>query len=99
MDSMTPEAVMWSRQHFEMLADLDVWGVPRSGLMFQKQRWYEPTGEVSKLVLIARMPWIEGMPITEEGLREYQQEDYETIKANFEAAGIVVEDRSDEQTL
>lgn len=72
----------WSRQHFDMLAEGAVWGVPRSGLVFQKRD--------GALVLIESMPWMDGMPITEEELTEQQESEYQSIKRHFEAAGITV---------
>jgi hypothetical protein len=83
MDTLTPEAIEWSRNHFNMLAEGGTWGVPRSGLLFIKQG--------GTLLLSQRMPWQDGMPMTAEELDKFQIEDYECIKANFEAAGITVE--------
>jgi hypothetical protein len=72
----------WSRRTFAMLNEGGVWGVPRSGLVFQKRG--------AELVLIDRMPWAEGMPLTAEELRTYQDEDFALIRDRFVAAGIQV---------
>ena len=87
MTSQYPEAdIAWSAQHFAMMADGGVWGIPRSGLIFTKRG--------RKLVLTNRMPWQEGMSITPEQLREQQDSDYNGIAARFRAAGITVEDEA-----
>jgi hypothetical protein len=80
--TMDSAHVEWSRQHFELMADGGMWGVPRSGLMFRK--------EGDKLVLTTLMPWQEGMPITAKELQEQQDNEYEDIKRHFEAAGVTV---------
>jgi len=43
-----------------------------------------------KLVLVSRMPWAEGMPVTEEELRRIQREEFYATQGHFEAAGIEV---------
>ena len=77
-----PAHVEWSRRHFATMKDGGVWGVPRSGLIFQRR-----DGE---LVLIDRMPHTEEMPVTPEQLAEQQRSDIAVITAHFGAAGIVV---------
>ena len=72
-----------------------VWGVPRSGMIFQK---FIPTG----MKLISVMPFMDDMaraaqegqdvPPTKEALLEYQRDDYETIKSRFVAAGFTISD-------
>jgi hypothetical protein len=37
------------------------------------------------------MPWMKGMPMDADELAAYQQDDFETIREHFAAAGIVVE--------
>ena len=74
--------IEWSRRHFATMKDQGVWGIPRSGVVFQRQ------GE--ELVLILRMPHEEGMPVTPAQLVEQQQADWDVIKEHFEAAGITV---------
>lgn len=81
-DALPLHEVRWSRAMFEMMAERGVWGVPRSGLLFQKQ------GDT--LVLIEQMPWESGMPGTAAELREYQEYDYNVIAKRFRAAGIRV---------
>lgn len=83
MTDIPREDIAWSKWHFEMMSNAGVWGVPRSGLVFQKRE--------HKLVLIAQMPWSDELPMTNEELVEYQEVDYNCIKARFEAAGIEVE--------
>jgi hypothetical protein len=73
----------WCRQLFDSLTDDGKWGVPRSGLIFTKRG--------DKLVLTQQLPWLEGMPLTKEELENYQQNDFETTKSHFAAAGIPVE--------
>ena len=82
MLTMDKEHIDWSRQHFEMLAEGAVWAVPRSGLVFQKQD--------GRLVLTMTMPWMVGMPITEDELTKQQDSEYQEIVCHFEAAGIKV---------
>ena len=79
---MDPNHVEWSRRHFATMKDGGVWGVPRSGLIFQRQG--------GELVLIDRMPHTEEMPVTPEQLAEQQRSDIAVITAHFGAAGIVV---------
>jgi hypothetical protein len=79
---MDREHVEWSRRQFAMLRDGGVWGVPRSGLIFQRRG--------DELVLINRMPYTEELPVTPEQLAEQQRSDITVITAHFGAAGIVV---------
>jgi len=81
---MDPAHVEWSRRQFAMMKDGGIWGIPRSGIIFQRQ------GE--ELVLTSRMPHIEELSITPEQLAEQQQADLNVVKAHFEAAGITVRD-------
>jgi len=74
--------VEWSRRQFAMLRDGGVWGVPRSGLVFQRRG--------DELVLIDRMPHTEEMPVTSEQLAEQQHRDIAVITAHFGAAGVTV---------
>jgi hypothetical protein len=75
--------VEWSRRHFNMLAEGGTWGVPRSGLIYVKRG--------DRLVLQARMPHDQTMPITKEQLDKQQRTDIELIRKHFGAAGITVE--------
>ena len=83
--SLDPAHVAWCRRHFDMLADGGKWGIPRSGLVFQRRG--------DRLVLIALMPWDPSMEgrITREQLDEQQADEYEQNRRHFEAAGITVE--------
>lgn len=90
---MNDSDAVWCRQHFSLMADGGIWGVPRSGLIFTRRG--------DKLVLIDAMPYLEEMaeafaagddvPANAEALREYQDEDFELIRAKFELAGITVD--------
>lgn len=84
MARLDPAHIEWSRHQFAMLKDGGVWGIPRSGIVFQRQ------GE--ELVLILRMPHIEEMPVTPAQLDRTQQDDFDVVKAHFEAAGVQVRD-------
>lgn len=78
------EHVNWCRRQFNLLNDGGMWGVPRSGLLFQKTS--------TALILIDRMPYTEEMPITEQELLDYQQQDFELIQHMFGLAGIEITD-------
>jgi hypothetical protein len=79
----------WCQQIFASLAEGGVWGVPRSGLVFQKQ------GE--KLVLVQRLPLEIAEPsmvgADRESLLKFQDDDFEVIRDHFAVAGITVERR------
>jgi hypothetical protein len=81
MSEITPD-MAWCQRQFAILNENGVWGVPRSGLTFQKQG--------DKLVLIDLMPHMPGMPLTAAQLREHQRQDYELIRGEFAAAGITI---------
>jgi hypothetical protein len=82
----------WCQNLFATLSEGGVWGVPRSGLVFQKQ------GE--KLVLVQRLPLEIAEPsmigADRETLLKFQDEDFEVIREVFAVAGITVE-RSEAQ--
>jgi hypothetical protein len=69
----------WCRMQMNMLAHGGVWGVPRSGLIFQKTA-------ADTLTLIERFP------NDEPGWREYQDEELDLIRSKFEDAGFRVVD-------
>jgi len=79
---MTFEDIAWSKAHFEIMADGGTWGIPRSGLIFQRR------GQT--LVLMATLPHDPGMPIDTAELKRQQDADFEIIKKHFGAAGIEV---------
>jgi len=81
---MAEDYVAWCKAHFDSLADGGMWGIPRSGLIFGR------SGDV--LRLLNRMPWQEGMEISERRLRQEQQKDFEQIRDHFHKAGIPVFD-------
>lgn len=74
----------WSRSLWDLIADGGVWAVPRSGLIFRK------TGP-ARMTLIARMPHEPEMPMSADALREYQDEEYESIKFQFGRVGVEVD--------
>ena len=82
MARLDPAHVEWSRHQFAMMKDGGVWGIPRSGVVFQRQG--------GELVLISRMPYTQEMPVTPAQLDQQQQADFDVVKAHFEAAGITV---------
>ena len=67
----------WCQNFFNMIAEGGIWGVPRSGLIFTKK------GDT--LVLTDMAPDMENP-----GWRDYQEDDYRTIKNEFWKAGITV---------
>ncbi len=82
MTKIEIEHLPWCTSLFDSLAEGGKWGVPRSGLIFTK------IGD--RLVLTDKMPWEPGMPLNEESLLDYQDEEYESIRTHFGAAGITV---------
>lgn len=87
MAALNPGHVVWCRRTVDAIADGGVWGVPRSGLLFQK------TGD-DELTLTDRMPWTVEMEgtITEAQLDEQQQSDVDATVEHMLAAGITVID-------
>lgn len=79
---MDSQNIVWCRNFFRGLTENAVWAIPRCGLVFKKMG--------KKLVLVSRMPWAEGMPVTEEELRRIQREEFYATQRHFEAAGIEV---------
>ena len=84
------DQLAWSMNLFDSIADGGTWGVPRSGLVFNRKG--------RTLVLVMRLPHDPDMPLTPEQLQEYQQSDYEIIRRRFEAAGIPVTDATNATT-
>lgn len=85
-DGMKESDILWSKRLFAMLTPGGVWGVPCNGLVFQRSKnEYE-----RELALIDMMPWQEGMEISPDDLRVYQEREYLLYKRIFEAAGIKV---------
>jgi hypothetical protein len=80
---MRPEHIVWSKQFFRMLNEGGTWAVPDGGLVFTKRE--------GSLVLVDAMPWV---PIlmgrTQREWFAYQEEQFQTIKEHFEAAGVPV---------
>jgi hypothetical protein len=76
------EEIDWCRGMFDRLAPGGVWGIPRSGMVFEKRD--------GALVLVAQMPHMPEMPITEEQLVEQQESEFNGVRENFGKAGVVV---------
>lgn len=86
----------WCKQIFSAMNDGAIWGVPRSGLIFKKEK--------GKLILAQRMPYLpemssaftagDSVPPSPSALEKHQQSDVDAITAHFRAAGIEVEDRT-----
>lgn len=82
----------WCKTLFFSLKDGGVWGVPRSGLVFERRG--------NALVLIDRMPYTAELaqaasdghrvPPSPEALLAYQDQDEALIKEQFQRAGITV---------
>lgn len=85
---MSEDHTDWSRQQWSLIGDGGVWAVPRSGLVFQRR--------FDKLMLFARMPHTDEMPMSSEQLRKQQDEDYERIKEEFGKIGVEVESEIDD---
>jgi hypothetical protein len=78
--------VEWCAGIFGMLADGGMWGVPRSGLAFQRQG--------DGLHLISKMPYAPELGGTPSEWAEYQEDDFQEIKRRFDKAGIAMEDKT-----
>lgn len=77
----------WARMMWNALTDRGYWGVPRSGLVFQKR------GEV--LALTDRMPHVEDMPASPRQIRTLQDDDFDGIRQLFGDIGVEVVDLSE----
>jgi hypothetical protein len=80
--SLEHDYTEWCRNLFGSLADGGTWGIPNSGLIFQRD------GDTLKLV--ARMPHMPGMEISAEQLREQQDDAFKKTQAEFAKAGITI---------
>lgn len=83
--------VEWSKKMFDALNEDGVWGVPRSGLTFQRKG--------GLLILVSRMPWQSGMPLNAQEWGQYQEQDYGVIRQYMRAAGIEVADATRDQHI
>ena len=77
----------WCRQLFDTLEDGGTWGVPRSGLIFNRRG--------NTLVLVGRLPYDPAMPCTAAELHAQQQSDFNSTKREFAKAGIEVIDETE----
>ena len=75
-----PAHVEIMRTIFNSLSENGRWGILRSGLLFERRR--------NELILIDRMPWQLGMPMSPAQLREQQDAEFEACKDHLNAAGI-----------
>jgi hypothetical protein len=76
----------WATAMWNMLRDNGIWGIPRSGLMYRKDK------ERARLTLYERMPWMEGMPLTREELLAEQDSDHGGLVVLFAIIGVEVVD-------
>ena len=91
--------IAWCEGMFASLVEGGVWGVPRSGLVFQKR--------AGGLALIQRMPYLpelgvaaaagEDVPVSADALLAYQDQDFAAIREHFRAAGVEVTDETREE--
>lgn len=82
------EAVQWCEMIWNSLREGGSWGIPRTGLIFQKQ------ASRNALVLVKRAPHDAGLPITERRLREMQDGDFEATREHFAELGVEVLDET-----
>lgn len=80
--------VDWCRGLWESLRDGGVWGIPRSGLIFQKR------AGAREFAVVARMPHEEGMPLSAAELAVQQQAEVDGTRARFAVLGITVPDET-----
>lgn len=72
----------WCREMWRMLREGGRWGIPRSGLLFEKRN--------GQLTLVASMPHVAEMPITAEQLKRQQDSDFNATVERFGRVGIQV---------
>lgn len=72
----------WCARMFAALKDGGVWGIPRTGLVFERRG--------SSLILIDVMSYEPGMLSTADELALAQAEEYNQIKGYLEEVGITV---------
>lgn len=82
------EEIAWCENLWNSLHHGATWGIPRTGLMFRKE------STRNALVLYMRMPYVEGMPGTEEELRERQDGELLAVRERFTLLGIEVLDET-----
>jgi hypothetical protein len=84
MSANTIEHIAWCRMLFHSLKDGGVWGIPRTGVMFQR------AGD--QLVFSDRltMQYDSEMPLTKDEFDEQQAREIEDVREHFGAAGIAV---------
>jgi hypothetical protein len=90
--------VDWCRGLWDSLRDRGVWGIPRSGLIFEKRE------EAREFAVVARMPHEEGMlrfdgePLTAAEFAVQQQAEVDGTRARFAVLGITVPESDREET-
>lgn len=87
---LNPAHVEWCRKMFAKMRDKAIWGIPRNGLLFERQG--------NELVLIGRQPYHPGMGGSERRWLQYQESQLEETREHFAAAGVTVRDASIPQT-
>lgn len=88
-----PDDAAWCRKLFNTIRVGGTWGVPRSGLIFNKR-------DEQTLVLVSSMPWMKeigeaaalgrDVPMNKEEFLLYQRADFDIIADRFSQAGILV---------
>jgi hypothetical protein len=76
----------WASALWNMLADDGTWVIERCGLVFRKN------AEAKTFTLFARMPWEEGMSLSAEELRSFQDSDFAGVRDHFAAIGVTVQE-------
>lgn len=74
----------WCRNMWDSLQPGGQWGIPRSGLVFEKDE-----AELT-LRLVAVMPHMDGMPISPAELSAQQRAEYEANREKFAEVGITI---------
>lgn len=80
MSEIKPEFIQWCKDQYELVSEHGTWAIPRSGLVFQKKE--------GKFVLVSKLPAIASD--TKKEWEQLQEEDYQSIKEHFKAAGIEI---------
>ena len=82
------EEVAWCKGLWDSLNDGAVWLVPRSGLIFEKDK------KRQRLILKQRLPHHGDMPFTAKELTEQQDEEVDSARERFSQFGVDVIDRT-----
>lgn len=80
----------WAISMWAMLKDGGNWALPRSGLLYRKE------SAAAELVLVARMPWDDQLPVDEFEWVTKQQNDHDGVKLMMSTIGVEVTDETKE---